>query len=1016
EYQSRRAKGKELVDFEIARFDKLREISFSTKLIGRDKELAQLNDLLNKTKQGRGSLAFVFGEPGIGKSRLADELRGSIHSLSGLFCGGKCYQFEFRTPYKVFSEAIDAYIEKVKRLSQKEQGSHIKRIKDTLGELGGEVVKISPAITDLIGQPPQLVELEPEKERIRFLITVINFLTSLSSSEAPLLMFLDDLQWADDGSLEILERFAEKIRDTSTFLIVSYRDNEVDQSHPLARLIKKFREQGIPFTELPIKFFSLAETSRMVSQIIMEKEEAVLPLAQELNERTKGNPFFTLELLHSLVDSKVIQLKDEHYTYDLVKLQAANLPTTIVDAVLRRMRDLSEIALQILSYASVMGKEVQFELLSDLTQRPTDQIINSIEDGVENQLLYRDITGEENIFFMHDRIREAFYRRVPEEERVSLHRHIAEVLEEQNKSNIEPVLYDLAHHFTQGKVEDKALEYSLSGARKAQSSYAHTLAINLYNTTKEILEAQDKKDSRQYIEVLENLGEVYRLAGKFDESLVMLKECESLIPAKDLLYRARILSKTGETLWDSSKVDESSLAFEKALQILGVRFFRRKEGVVLGILKELVRQAFHTWFPKIFVRGKYAASAQELIISRLLIRLGHTYYLCDMDKTFYLYLKSLNFSEQLGPCPDLAFNYMSGGPVWITFPWIARTFRDLNRGLKMSRELGDKIREGSAYAYFVYCSYLSNKPVQAIEYGNRSIEILNKFGEYWDLAVGWIFTCMSYFYTGQLDKAYRELEKYFSTMKMVGTLQGLGWGYLRIAQCKLFLGIIDDSVVEALKESLRLCEQTKDKGNTIDTLAILGYAHFKRGEHEAAVKACDETIRLFPTYFNKGVWSLEVFPITAAVYLGQITDNPDITSSQRKEYLKKALYCCRQSMSWGKRFAIFLGYSYQVNGTYLWLRGKKKEAVKTWEKGLYWLRTNKNNPGGDKYRIAYILLEQAKFLLQDNQKDKKAYSSLIEARDLFTEMGCKLDLETANKLLGSISPEGISVDSRQVLT
>ncbi|MFA5117149.1 MAG: AAA family ATPase, partial [Candidatus Omnitrophota bacterium] len=222
EYQNQRAQGKELVDFEIARFDKLREISFSTRLIGRDKELNQLNELLNKTKQGQGSLAFVFGEPGIGKSRLVDELRGSIHSLNGLFCGGKCYQFEFRTPYKVFAEAIDAYIEKIKRLSTQEQEAHIARIKDALGELGGEVVKIAPAITDLIGTPSKLVELEPEKEKIRFLITVTNFLASFSSSESPLLMFLDDLQWADDGSLEILERFAEKLRNTATTLIVSY--------------------------------------------------------------------------------------------------------------------------------------------------------------------------------------------------------------------------------------------------------------------------------------------------------------------------------------------------------------------------------------------------------------------------------------------------------------------------------------------------------------------------------------------------------------------------------------------------------------------------------------------------------------------------------------------------------------------------------------------------------------------------------------------------------------------------
>ncbi|MDD4909042.1 MAG: AAA family ATPase, partial [Candidatus Omnitrophica bacterium] len=412
EYQKQRKEGKVLIDFEIARADRLATLSFSTKLIGRDKELSELNSLLDKTRLGQGSLAFVFGEPGIGKSRLVDELRGSIHSLNGLFCGGKCYQYEFMTPYKVFSEAIDACIEKIKRLSQKEQEVHIQRIKQTLGELGGEVVKIAPGITDLIGAPPKLVALEPEKEKIRFLITVTNFLVSLSSSDSPLLMFLDDLQWADDGSLEVLERFAEKLVNSSVLLIISYRDTEVNETHPLAKLIKNLKDQQVSLCEIPVRFFSPPEITQMVSQVLMEKEEAVVSLTKELGERTQGNPFFILELLHSLVDAKIVYLEGEHYVYDLDKLKDASLPTSIVDAVLKRMKDLSEDAMKILSYASVMGKEIDFDILGELANISSDQILSSIENGIQNQVLYRDLTGRENVFFMHDRIREAFYQRV----------------------------------------------------------------------------------------------------------------------------------------------------------------------------------------------------------------------------------------------------------------------------------------------------------------------------------------------------------------------------------------------------------------------------------------------------------------------------------------------------------------------------------------------------------------------------------------------------------------------------
>ncbi|MFA5117142.1 MAG: AAA family ATPase, partial [Candidatus Omnitrophota bacterium] len=704
EYQKQRARGKDTIDFEIARSDKLAQLSFSTRIIGRDKELKQLKDFLEQTQQGRGNLCFISGEPGIGKSRLVDELRGNIHGLGGIFCGGKCYQYEFRTPYKVFAEAIDAYIEKVKRLSQQEQQVLVKRIKEALGELGGEVVKIAPAITQLIGQPPKLVELDPEREKVRFLITVTNFLASLSSPETPLLMFLDDLQWADDGSLEILERTAGKLQNTAALLIVSYRDTEVDQTHPLAQLINKFKEQKTSLSEIPVRAFNLEETGRMIGQILMEKEEEMVPLAKKLYERAKGNPFFTLELLHSLVDANVIFLREDHYLYDLKKLESSSLPSTIVDAVLKRVEDLFESSLQVLSYASVMGKEIDFKMLTDLAKRPFEQIVNSVEDGIRNQLLYRDLTGRESVFFMHDRIREAFYRRVPEEERPSLHRSIAQILEEENKGDLDTVLYDLAYHFSQGQLEDKALQYCVPAAHKAKSSYANTLAINLYNTAKGILEKQNKANTAAYLDVLENLGEVYRYAARFDGSLETLKACEQLIPEQDKIHKAQVLSKIGATLFEKGETENSTKVLRQALRILDMRLADTKAGVFLNIMKEFSRQMLHAWFPKVFVSETLHANPVKLLQAQLLSRLCMGTYFLDKIATVYIWLKSLNFSEKIGPSAELADFYVLGCGAWTTIPWFYRAFRDGYKGMKMAQQVGDKIKEGCGYSYLAWAA------------------------------------------------------------------------------------------------------------------------------------------------------------------------------------------------------------------------------------------------------------------------------------------------------------------------
>ena len=1014
EYQRQRQEGKIGIDFEIARTDRLKQLIFTTKLIGRDAELSQLESFLEQTKQGKGTLCLIFGEPGIGKSRLIDELRGYVHSLNGIFCGGKCYQYEFRVPYKVFSEAIDAYIDKIKRLPKVEQEEHAKRIKETLGELGAEVVKISPAICDLIGRPPELVSLDPEKEKFRFLVTVTNFVACLATAESPLLMFLDDLQWVDDGSILVLEKLAEKIPQCPMLLVINYRDNEVDSSHILAQLVRKFKAQNIPLCEMPVKAFGLQETTQIVSQVLLEREVAVAQIARELNERAKGNPFFTLELLRSLIDSRIVYLKDEHYIYDAEQLKNASLPTTIVEAVLKRIRDLSGISLQILSYASVIGREIQFSLLLELTRKSSDVVLNSLEEGIRNQILYRDLTGQENIFFMHDRIREAFYQKVPEKECIPLHRHIAEVLEKEYKDNTEPVLYELAHHFIRGKVDDKALRYSLPAAHKAKASYAHILAIELYLTAKGILKGSDRINSPEYIEVLESLGEVYRLAGKFNESLESLEECDSLIPRAEKLHRSQVLAKMGDTLFEKGDVERSSRVLEEALDTLGTHIPRSKIGVIFALFKEVSQQALHTVFHNILVKKAYQGTHRQMVIVLLLHRLAYSYYYSDNIKMFYLYLKGLNFLEnKIGPCAELAHNYTDGPAVYSTtlLAWPARAFRDGRLGLKMAQDVQNKVREGCGYVYMSLILYLVNKTLEGSQQVQKGIDLLKGLGEYFELSLAYCIRNYTYCVISKVKEAAGTINQLINITRETKNLQNLGWALIEQGRTLCLIGEVDEHTIEGLEESRELLNKTRDKMTEQYVLSFLGFTYMRMGQFDKAV----EQIKTVPALYRRygiGCFFIDMFPIGAEIYFAKITNTPDLEKKQKEVYLKKAAWFCKQAMFWGKRYPVFLGWAFQVNGTYNGLKGDKNKALQLWQEGIAFLRENTQ----DKYRSAYLLLEEAQFLLRDNPKDKKAYENLLEARDLFSNLGCKLDLETANKLLESIAPEGVTMDSRQVLT
>ncbi|MBV9463042.1 MAG: AAA family ATPase, partial [Verrucomicrobiae bacterium] len=270
------------VVFEVGLNDRVRKPSFSTRLIGRDRELNELRGSLAGASEGLGNLVFIHGEPGIGKTRLINELRGEVHAAGGLFIGGKCSQYDAGMPFKVLSMAIEAYVDRVRRLSAADQARHIARIQENIGELGGEIVKLTPKIKELIGEPPALAEIEPNQQRTRFLLTVIQFLAGLGSGEKPVVIFLDDLQWSDEGSYELIERAAAKLEGKRLAVIASYRDNEPEAAEPVIRLQNKLKQGPSPLRVIHVQAFQSEETAEIVSRVLLAPPERIAPLAEYL--------------------------------------------------------------------------------------------------------------------------------------------------------------------------------------------------------------------------------------------------------------------------------------------------------------------------------------------------------------------------------------------------------------------------------------------------------------------------------------------------------------------------------------------------------------------------------------------------------------------------------------------------------------------------------------------------------------------------------------------------------------
>jgi predicted ATPase len=275
-----------IVSFRVAQTDRRSELTFQTRLIGREEELNRLSMALDDATVGKGSLFLIGGESGSGKTRLVDELREYAHISSGkgaTFLSGKCYEYATNIAYNPFVEAIEEYVEQVKRLSEAEREAAVSRMKDALGILGAELTRVVPSLESIIGEQPPSVELEPDRQRFRFFNVVSDFLCSIATvpdgvepvrgvtphqQHRPLVLFLDDLQWGDDGTLRLMQHLTNRIADAHVLLIGAYRREEVGEEHLLTQVIAELQAQNRPLKQLTLQTLAPADVREMVDEIL----------------------------------------------------------------------------------------------------------------------------------------------------------------------------------------------------------------------------------------------------------------------------------------------------------------------------------------------------------------------------------------------------------------------------------------------------------------------------------------------------------------------------------------------------------------------------------------------------------------------------------------------------------------------------------------------------------------------------------------------------------------------------
>jgi tetratricopeptide (TPR) repeat protein len=535
--------------------------------VGRRDEMDQLKTALENGLSGHGSLVMLVGEPGIGKTRLAEEFSVYATLRGAQVLTGRCYEGEVALPYRPFVEAFRQYVRNRPDLA----------LRDELGEGAPEIAKLVSEVRQRFPDIPEAPALEAEAERLRLFESAATFARNAAQAQ-PLVFFLDDIHWADKPSLLLMRYLTRALANERVLLLAAYRDIELDRAHPLAEVLATIRREQ-RYERVRLRGLSQDDVLALLN--IMESSEETAPgrglLAGALYSETEGNPFFIREVLNHLIEEGKIVHEGGHWVGRVASVSELGIPEGVREVIGRRLSRLSDGCNRMLTCASTMTGGCTWDELKAITGEPEAALLDLLDEVLGAQLLGERKDSPGVYDFTHALIRQTLYDELSTPRRVLLHRQIGKALEELYAAHIEAHLGELAHHFYQaapGGDVDKAIDYASRAGDQAMAQYAWEEAADHYQRALQALELGATPDEAQRCELLLGLGEAQHNAGQEQAAAESYRKAAAVareLKDPDWLARAAIgFEMASYEIFGNTDLRKEALALlDEALAALG---------------------------------------------------------------------------------------------------------------------------------------------------------------------------------------------------------------------------------------------------------------------------------------------------------------------------------------------------------------------------------------------------------------------------------------------------------------
>ncbi len=801
--------------------------------LGRATELDGLHVAQKLTESGRPVLAQVRGAPGIGKSTLVEQFLTEIRSLPSkpLVLVGRCYERE-TVPYKAFDSLIDALTRHLLKLTGK-------RLADVLPRDVAALGRIFPVLRRVPGVDwvqDRQADLEDKRGLRRRAFAALKELLRRLAAVQELVLALDDLQWSDLDSLELLQAVVEPPDAARMLIVLSWRDSESSRIIQELHNLTHGNLIGASVRDIVVQALSRQDSLSLAISLLDAEDSAAQRRAEVIVKESQGNPLFLVELA---------RFRD---TWSQGQETVTHPEVTLDQVLSARFGQLTQPARTLLDLVALAGKPVAMRRLLDAAQLGNleQQSLQLLRNG---HLIGTSGSGDADLAdTYHNRIRDVAISLIKPDDLANYHQMLARAYSPHpgDAAGGELDVDALAWHNLGAGNKPQALHYSLMAARRAHAVYANHDAIRHYNQALRLLELPELSAQAALVpEVQEEAAEAARQAGEYARAAELLAIC--LDRAKSPGARADVHVGLGRVYQEKGDAESAILQLETALRLYG----KRPPGSMFELVGQTVGQLLIHGFATLFGPPKHRAKPDPSLQKRAdtMFSLIRIYYFIDVAKVLWAGVTTINMSRQFGRDADVALAWSFYGVLLFGMGMLDRAKTWCNRALDLARKSGDPVVEAVALQRLGTHALFINDLKRAERLIDDAIRLFKDVGEMWELQTALMLTATSRLMGGDFAAAEPIFEEMGQTGIKLNALMHQGWCFAWAPFCRWHLGREDAATTRAhLEHALTVSAQARDLANQCAALQHRCNLAVREGEVEEAAGLALRTYEIISRY------------------------------------------------------------------------------------------------------------------------------------------------------------------------